>query len=869
MNYTKHGAEKKNKELTSPGPKLIRTGKLLVYKIILVAVFAVIVGGIFGVYGVYKGIIDSAPDIDAFDVAPTGFRSQIVDARGNVTSTLVAEGSNRVYVTMDEIPLDLQHAFVAIEDERFYEHNGIDVKGIIRAGFTGISSGSFSEGASTITQQLLKNSVFTTWTTDKGFAKVVRKLQEQALAIELEKKVSKDWILENYMNTVNLGQNCLGVQAAARRYFDKDVSELTLSECTVIAGITQNPAGLNPISHPEANAKRREKVLDDMLAQGYISKDQHDEALAEPVYDSIQQVDLRKTQEVSKTVNSYFDDALTDQVIHDLQEKLGYTRTQAYKVLYTGGITIYSTQDPKIQRICDEEVNNTGNYPTSPKVSVSFALTIKHPDDTYSNYDEQTMFSYYRAKNESYTSNYANKKEAKKAYNRYKKSMMSDGDEVLGENISYNLEPQVALTVIDQSTGVVKAIVGGRGKKTANRTYNRATKATRQPGSCFKVLAAYAPAIDACGMSLASTENDEPYTYSNGTSLKNYDGVYRGTTSFRTGIAYSVNVVTVKVLEEIGVDTGYKYLQNFGFTTLVDADRVESLALGGVTNGVTNLELTAAYASIANYGIYIKPRFYSKIVDHEGNILINNEPESRQVLKPTSAWLLTSAMEDVIKYGTSRICAFDGMAIAGKSGTTTKNRDSLFAGFSPYYTCVVWGGYDDNSIQPSGTSYPKVIWRETMKRIHSKLEYRDFVMPDGIAELEVCEDSLMLPQEGCHVIKEYFDVNNVPAQKCDVASNIKICTESGEVAGEYCPEDECVEKYFKPTDPDRPNRVCTVHIKPEVDYKPTHIEGNTGREGDDSHSGDVIYIDGDDDSNDSHGDRDDRDTVIIRPDEID
>lgn len=868
MNYTKHGANRKNKQLTSPGPKLIRTGKLLVYKILLVAVFALFVGGIFGVYGVYKGIIDSSPNIDAFDVAPTGFKSQIVDTEGNVTSTLVAEGSNRVYVTMDEIPLDLQHAFVAVEDERFYEHNGIDVKGIVRAGFTGLASGSFSEGASTITQQLLKNSVFTTWTTDKGFAKVVRKLQEQSLAIELEKKVSKEWILENYMNTVNLGQNCLGVQSAARRYFDKDVSELTLSECTVIAGITQNPAGLNPISHPDANAKRREKVLGDMLEQGYITKLQYDEALAEPVYDNIQQVDLRKTKEVAKKVNSYFDDALTNQVIRDLQEKLGYTRTQAYKVLYTGGITIYSTQDPKIQKICDEEANDASNYGFDPKVSVSFALTIKHPDDTYSNYDENTMYSYYRSSNSGYSMNYSSKKLAKQAYNKYKKAMMGEGDEVIGENITYNLEPQVAMTIIDQSTGQVKAIVGGRGKKTANRTYDRATDATRQPGSCFKVLAAYAPAIDGAGMSLASTEYDEPYTYANGTSLRNYDGSYRGTTSFRTGITYSINVVTVKVLEEIGVEKGFKYLQNFGFTTLVEADKVESLALGGITNGVTNLELAGAYATIANYGTYIKPRFYTKIVDHSGNVLINNEPESRQVLKPTSAWLLTSAMEDVIKHGTGRLCNFEGMSLAGKSGTTTKNRDALFAGYSPYYTCVVWGGYDDNSIQ-TVTQYPKNIWRESMKRIHEELDYKTFVMPDGIAQMQVCADSLMLPQPGCHVITEYFDVNNVPAQRCNVTvSSVKICTASGEVAGKYCPNKDCITKSFRVDDPKRPHKLCTIHTK-KVDYTPTHITGTTGHEGDDSHSGDVIVIGDDDNDGDSHEDVDDRETIVIDPDEID
>ena len=237
MNYGKAGAKKQVKKLSAKSPKVLRKFKVLCYKLLLVAAFALVVGAGFTGFGIYKGIIDSSPTIDAMDVTPTGYLSTVLDTEGNTTATLVASGANRVYVTIDEIPLDLQHAFVAIEDARFYEHNGIDIKGIIRAGVKGIlSGGHFSQGASTITQQLLKNNVFTTWTTDKGFAKVVRKLQEQYLAVQLEKKVNnKDWILENYLNTVNLGQNSLGVQAAAMRYFNKDVSELTLSECAVIA----------------------------------------------------------------------------------------------------------------------------------------------------------------------------------------------------------------------------------------------------------------------------------------------------------------------------------------------------------------------------------------------------------------------------------------------------------------------------------------------------------------------------------------------------------------------------------------------------------------------------------------------------------
>lgn len=886
MNYGKAGAKKQARRLAAKSPKVLRKFKVVSYKLLLVCAFALVVSVGFTAFGVYKGIIDASPTIEAMDVTPTGYLSTILDVEGNTTATLVASGSNRVYVTIDEIPEDLQHAFVAIEDARFYEHNGIDVRGIIRAGVKGIlSGGHFSQGASTITQQLLKNNVFTTWTTDRGFAKVVRKLQEQYLAIELEKKVNnKDWILENYLNTVNLGQNSLGVQAAAMRYFNKDVSELTLSESAVIAGITKSPEGLNPISHPEENAARREEVLLKMEEQGYITPQQREEALADNVYKRIKKVNIKKTEESSQ-INSYFVDELTNQVLDDLQNVLGYTKAEAYKALYNSGLTIQSTQDPAIQAICDEEVNNQQNYPTQPKVSFNYRLSIQKADGSMANYDEQTMLAYYQSADSNYTINFASEEAAAAAIEAYKAELMEAGDTIPegGEYVHYTMQPQAALTIIDQSTGEVKAIVGGRGDKVANRTLNRAADTARQPGSTFKVLAAYAPALDGAGMSLASVEDDAPYSYANGTPLKNYDSHYRGFTNFRTAITYSINVVTVRCLTDIGVDNGYSYLQDFGFTTLGDSDRVQSLALGGVTNGVTNLELTAAYATIANGGEYIKPRFYTKILDHEGNVLIDNTPQTKRVLKETTAWLLTDAMKDVITIGTGKLCRFDGMSIAGKSGTTTKNRDALFAGFTPYYSCVVWGGYDDNAPQSGGTtSYPKLIWRSVMQRIHEGLENKDFEKPDGIVQATVCKKSGKLAvsglcdcdPRGSQVYTEYFDADNVPTEKCDVHVAVTVCKDSGKPAGPYCPEDGLKKTAYisggsAGTDDAAyllPNNLstdtCPVHSTNDV--KPVDITGDTGRE-------DELVPDEPDDTQeppDSHEGLDDEEQVLIDPDDV-
>ncbi|MBQ4293621.1 MAG: transglycosylase domain-containing protein [Lachnospiraceae bacterium] len=802
MNFGRDGVAAAKRKLHNPAPAVGRIFTVGLGMVIIVAVIALLLGGISSVYGMMKGILDAAPNIDDIDATPTGYLSTVLDAEGNVTASLVASGANRIYVTLDEIPEDLQHAFVAIEDERFYQHKGIDPKGIIRAAVVGLRTRDFSQGASTITQQLLKNNVFVGWTSEGSLAeRLERKIQEQYLALQLEKKQSKEWILENYLNTINLGQNTLGVQAASERYFGKDVSELTLSECAVIAAITQNPSGYNPIRHPEDNRKRAETCLNKMLELGFIDEEEYQAAWEDDVYSRIQVVNIENS---SKEITSYFVDSLTDQVIDDLIEVKGYTEAEAYKALYQGGLTIYSTQDPHLQAICDEEANNPENYGGSDtKNSFSYRLTIQHPDGTYDNYSDQTMLSYYKKAtgNHNFGIDYASEEEAAAAIEQYKSEIMVPGDEIIGESVTYTLEPQVSMSLIEQSTGEVKAIVGGRGDKSASKTLNRATGTTRQPGSTFKVLAAYAPAMDIGAFTLGSVQDDAPYHYSNTnhTQVNNYDHSYRGYTTVREAITRSINVVAVKTLTDIGTETGYNKLHDFGFTTLVEQDNTQALALGGITNGVKNLELTAAYASIANGGVYIRPRFYTKILDHKGNILIDNTPQTREVLKKTTAWLLTDAMKDVMNGagGTGAPAYFgDTMAQAGKSGTTSNNRDALWAGFTPYYTCVVWGGYDDNTVL-NYTTYPKLVWKAAMSRIHEGLEYKDFEKPEGIVEASVCIKSGLRPvgglcehdPRGSMVRTEYFADGTIPTSSCNHHVSAIRCAESGALASVACPEE--------------------------------------------------------------------------------
>ena len=794
MNYGKENAAKRSVQLSGRGKRKHHSAGLVVIRLVLICVVSVVVAsGIFA-YLYAKSLINELPDVSTIDISPTGYMSKVYDSDGKEIEKLASTGANRTYVKLDQIPEDLQHAFVAIEDARFYEHNGVDLQGIIRAAATGISNGfDFSQGASTITQQLLKNNYFTTWTSEHTFKDSLnRKIQEQFLAVQLEKIVPKSTILENYLNSINLGQNTLGVEAAAERYFNKKVSDLTLSESAVIAGITQNPTKYNPISHPEANAKRRKKVLTKMLEQNFITQSQYEEAMADDIYSQIQ---VLNTEFAASSTTSYFVDALTDDVVKDLQTKLGYNETEAYALLYSGGLSIYSTQDSRIQSIVNEEINNPANYNDLQKYSFLFQLTINKADGSTMNYSNTTMLSYYQSSDKKYNMEFDSEEAAKEAYENYKAAIMEEGDTVAGENITYTLQPQTAMTIINQSTGEVVAMTGGRGDKKASKTLNRATKITRQPGSTFKVVACYAAALDAGGMTLASVENDMPTTYRDGTPVKNYNNAYLGWTNIRTAITNSINVVTIEVMGDIGTTLGFQYTKDLGITTLTDGDNNQALALGGITKGVTNIDLTSAYATIANGGEYNKPIFYTTVIDHQGNIILDNrENTPKKVLRPQTAWLLTSAMEDVMTEGTGKVANFEGMAVAGKSGTTTKNRDTVFAGFTPYYTGVIWGGFDDNTPQ-SYTTYSKVIWKAVMSRIHEGMPEKAFTQPTGIVTAQVCRKSGKLAiagvcdcdPRGSQVYTEYFEEGTEPTEYCDKHYLGNVCLESHMFATSGCP----------------------------------------------------------------------------------
>ena len=802
MNYGKKSTAKKRTALISRSSMMGKRARVSFIRVLFVSLIALCIAVTCLGVGSFRGVIDTAPDVDDIDIMPLGYATFLYDDAGNQIRKLAAPDSNRLPVTLDQIPVDLQHAVVAIEDERFYEHNGIDVKGILRAGMKALTTERFT-----------------------------RKIQEQYLAVQVEKKTDKDTILENYLNTINLGAGSYGVQAAARQYFDKDVWDLNLSEFVTLAGITQNPTKFNPIINPDSNRKRRKEVLQHMLDQNYITQDQYDEALADDVYSRIQAAQ-EKNSSTENTVYTYFEDELTDQIINDLMNIKGYTKKQATNLLYSGGLKVYTTQDSKIQNILDEEYADPSNYPDTVQYELDYALTVTDPDGNQVNYSKEMLQLYFQNEDPDFDLLFDSPEDGQTYVDKYKASILANGSKVLAERVNFAPQPQSSMSVIDQHTGYVKALIGGRGEKTASLTLNRATDTTRQPGSTFKILAAYsyAPALNEKGMTLATTFEDEPYEYPDGSPVNNATRSYNGTTTIRTAIQNSINVVAVKCLEKVTPELGLKYLDNFGFTTLAHGTEADkdangnvwsdanlATALGGITRGVTNVELCASYAAIANNGNYIKPIYYTKILDHNGNVLIENTAAERSVIKESTAFLLTSAMEDVVKQGTGTACRLDNMPVAGKTGTTE--------------------AYNDYA-----RNFHKALWKKVMTRIHEGLPSKEFEKPASVEKLSVCEETGLLPRAGCPVITEYFDIGTMPTEYCD-----QHFYDSDDYDYDYNYDTDSSDQTDNTTDTDNSENSDNGDTDNSGDSNNTDDNGNSGDDGTDNTGGSDDNGDGNED----------------------
>ncbi len=753
--YTaKEARKKKNKKRSKPFSVFL-TFLLMIVIMVGFAAGGVLIGG-------YVAIIRSIPEMGIVNIKPGAYTSVIYDNDNNELSKLHGD-ENREYVTLDQIPKNMQQAVIAIEDERFYEHDGVDIQGFARAVYS-TATGQQLQGGSTITQQLIKNNI-----TKVPRNTVKTKLKEQYLALKYEKELedelgskeaAKNYILELYLNTIGLGHGYNGIKTAAEGYFGKEPSELTLAECACLAGITNNPSLYSPRSNPEGNKKRQVIILNYMLNQGRITQEEYNAAINEDVYSKVKKSDITNGEDAEAgNIHSYYEDALINQISEDLQTKYNWSVQEANNIIYNGGLQIYSNLDPRIQKIVDTEYNDDSNFPwVTYSIGIDYRVSVEDI-----NTGEQTHSQY---------SKIARSQTGAEGWVADKKAEIEAGlgpnQRIVADKAYYTKQPQSAMAIIDYHTGEIKAIAGGRGEKTVNRAFNRATDSARQPGSVFKILAAYAPALDMGKISNATTIVDEPYRTSDGYAPNNWWGKsYRGPVSIRQGIKDSMNIIAVKVMVETGIDLCYDYLLNFGFTTL-ENDNHAATALGGLTNGVTQVEVAAAYGTIANNGQYLKPYFYDKVLDHDGNVLLENSHESKQVLKPSTGYILTDLMTSVVTNGTGTQARLSKMPVAGKTGTTTDAKDLTFVGYTPYYVASIWLGYDnyDDTVRNMNNINQSVhlrMWRNIMEQVHSGLEVKQFEKPEGVEKMKVCKISGKKANSrmGCPSVTDYFDTASV------------------------------------------------------------------------------------------------------------
>lgn len=839
MILNEQSLQQRQKNLHSKKKKFLASGIVWSGYLLMAFIFLFISLACGIVYGSVQGMIASAPSADG--LAPKTSMTIIYDREKKEVQRLYDYASNREIIPFEQMPDNLKNAFIAIEDERFYEHNGVDVKAILRATYSLATDGNMSQGASTITQQLIKNNKFGVGGESTMAAKVKRKIQEQWLAIQVEKNSSKEAILKDYLNSINLGKGTLGVEAASKYYFNKHAKDLTLSECAILAAITKNPVKLNPVDQPGNNQQRQQIVLAKMLELNFISNEEYQAALKDDLYAKISK--NASEAKASKKVNSYFTDALILQLVSDLQEQLHYSQEEAYNLVYRGGLKIYATQDSGLQRVATRIINNADNYPKGTKYSLEYSLEIQHPDGSSDSYSTEDVLAFYRKKNKKYKTIYSSKDKMKKAARKFAKSVIKEGD-LTEEEINYSLEPQLSYTLIDQTTGYVRVLIGGRGTKFDDLSLNRATTCPRQPGSTFKILSTYAPALDSGAVTLASVFYDAPYQYEGGREVHNFNkDSYNGMTTVRDAIIKSNNIVAVKTLTKITPQVGYNYLTALGFTTLVN-DRVatdgslesdvnQALALGGLTDGVTNLELNAAYAAIANKGQYNKPILYTAVKDSNGNLLLQNKPKAQRVMKETTAWLLTNAMEDVVSDGTGTDAQLDSdMAVAGKTGTSSDNKDYWFAGYTPYYTATVWTGHDYAESFDNSSNYHKKIWAKIMNAIIDKrsLKSKSFGECKAIITESICRKSGQLSKDGvCSNDPagsmrrtEYFVKGSAPEEICQSHISLRICSKSGKCVGQYCPDGYKTTRVYRIRPENSSNKTADANY-----YMPSGLQNST------------------------------------------
>lgn len=964
--------------------KKTSVNKSIKITLLVLLILIVMAGGTLA--GIVLSMVKAAPEIDPSQInLDLSHTSSILDLEGNLIEK-IETAEFRTFVSINRMPKHLKQAFIAIEDERFFDHRGVDPKGIVSSALENLKADGIVRGASTITQQLVKNVYLTP---EKKWS---RKVQEAYLALQVDRALSKEQILEAYLNRNFFGQNAYGVQEAAQTYFSKDVEELTLAESALLAGVVKStqqfqpyyrvrPEEFDPEKHYEVgetnvlgekyilvfnerSEERQKVVLRKMLDLGMITEAQYEEAKNEDIKSH-----LKPGQKKTADITSYFADFVKTEVMDALVEKLGYTKEEAEEELFTGGLQIYSTIDVELQKDLEYTYEKFSEILVGNTDRVRGPILIKWSQDRAGNLlDDNKRIIYYRKDNlldEDYNliiengtyklhengdltiknkkldiypkhidiADYYTIDEGKNLVTHdvgsivipegefhvgedgeltIKKAFLDKSEDFYNFDDNNNLlineryfsiskegvrQPQSANVIMDYRTGHIKAIIGGRDAD-GSRVLNRAAHARRQPGSAIKPISVYLPALDN-GYTAATTIDDLPY-YNEKGELKprNWYSGYKGIQTLRRSVEQSINVNSVKTVEGIGFKTSMAYLEKMGiinkdnpekdnFVTreednVRNDENTAALALGGMTKGLTPLELTAAFGAIANDGVFVEPIAFTKVLDRNGNLLIDNVPKETTVVSPQVAYIMKDILRSTVTNGLSSRARIANMAVAGKTGTTQDRADIWFVGFTPHYVSGLWIGNDSPLISLNRDSTTAAMyWQYIMNRIHKDLEkIPNFDRPDGLTSANICTQSGLLATPLCKkdprgvIRSEIFAPGTAPKSHCDVHVEVAICKVTGKVATEFCPEDEVEMKVFvkrtPPYDPSENNNIkpddygyqvptkeCDIHdessLPPEEDDSKDEDEqnGNGGENGENGNGEGQ-------DSNDKNGDNGDK-----------
>ncbi len=694
-------------------------------KVAILTLLAVAVIGIATVAAVVVSFINDAPPLDPQRLE-TVETSYLFNSDG-LEITALHDEQNRVAVTLDEIPQHVVDAFIAIEDERFYRHFGFDLTGSFRAAYANFRAGTIVQGASTITQQLVQNAFLTTETSYK------RKIQEIWLAIQMERNYSKEEILQYYLNRIYFGNGAYGVEAAARTYFNKNVGELNIAEAAMIAGAVRWPNFYNPIDNADEAENRMRLVLANMLRLSLISEEEYQTAISSSMLYA-----QRQSQD-DYPYPHYVDYVVHHELISILSAmpSIG-SREEAYRAIYTGGLQIYTNLVPDMQMHVEEVLSRTDLYPTTimlnmPKVREAVAEMPAKSDLTRAQLEELV-------------------------------------DEVGGV-----AQPQAAIVLADPTTGQIMALGGGRDyKKNVNEVLRFVT--LRQPGSAIKPIVTYGPAFEEGVLAGAgSTLDDSPYINPQGNWFpENFDYQFRGMITAREALYFSYNIPAIRLLEALGPNVGAAYAERMGISTLhpSEVDNL-SLTLGGLTYGVSAIDMAQAYSVLANNGVRIDLHSVEKIIDRHGDVIYQSRPDPKQILSPQSTFLVNDILQDFVTNYLGRALQID-RPVAAKTGTTENWNDVYLVAYTPNIVASFWMGYDEpktGSIK-QGWRYSTAFLREVFLEVFEDLEIKPFERPEGIVSATVCNKSGLRPNDSCStagtVISDYFIEGRVPGETCDM-----------------------------------------------------------------------------------------------------